>query len=935
MLCRTCGVSLPEGRIADFCPQCSFGGAFGLETLNAGQAESVEGYELLHELGRGGMGVVWLARERSLDRLVALKLIAVADPVLGQRLLREGRAAAQLRHPNIVSVHALGGTGSSAFLAMDFIEGGDLGSDLKGKPLSPRVSAEIASKLAGALAHAHAAGLLHRDVKPSNILMDLDGEPRLADFGLAAPLEGGGDLTNPGSVAGTPAYLAPELLGGSERTLPESDIYGLGAVLYTCLTGRPPFIGPPAEILAQLPDRDPLAPHLLQPGVPRDLETICLKCMEKVPGRRYPSAASLKADLDAFLSGEPISARPVGPMERAVRYCRRRPALALSTGLAAALLLTLAIGGPLMAVRLARSQRAAVAAQGRAERAEAATLERLRDSLLARSRATRLAGLRGQRDEALAAATEAAQIRGGLDARDEVIAALARPEIVQVREFQIRPVVGGMVAFDPNRDRYAVETGKGQLELRRLSDDTMIQSLRGTPSKLWSTPVFSPDGRWIAARNENGEEIIWSDKRPDLAFVLKDRPYVLTGRFSGYGCPEAFSPDGLILASALPSGGVSFHSTGDGTELRRIPTDAMVTHLGFSSDGRWLAVGRGLRGKHGEVASLRVLNALDGAEVARLPIEASYQTIAWSPGNNRLMTGAEEFRIFGIPGGESLNRVSDPLALLAFFGPGGSTVLSSGDSGVTTLWDLGRSRPLLVADLGASPMIGVNSEGTLIAKAGGGDTARLYRLEMSKVTWALPVRSSIQRDSVQSTATSVIDYSPDGRWLATAVWGAVQMRDASGAIVAVAPQGLSTNRCTVHFSRDGQSLLAASTDLGLVRIPVLVSGNGAPSLGESITIDPEPGFSIADVSHDGTLAVLTAVRKGLCKVVRLEGPPTGPRWSLPGAAGAAFVDDGRDVLANSVDDSKGALIELRDAASGQLRRTLDYPHGGHIHASAD
>ena len=586
-----------------------------------------------------------------------------------------------------------------------------------------------------------------------------------------------------------------------------------------------------------------------------------------------------------------------------------------------------------MAVRLARSQRAAVAAQGRAERAEAATLERLRDSLLARSRATRLAGLRGQRDEALAAATEAAQIRGGLDARDEVIAALARPEIVQVREFQIRPVVGGMVAFDPNRDRYAVETGKGQLELRRLSDDTMIQSLRGTPSKLWSTPVFSPDGRWIAARNENGEEIIWSDKRPDLAFVLKDRPYVLPVGFSS-AAPRPFHRTGSFWQAPFPPAASRFTRPAmarSSAGSRPTPWSPILAFPVTDGGSRW---GAG----SGETWGGRV-PARAQRPGRRRSCKAAHRGIvpddSLVPGNNRLMTGAEEFRIFGIPGGESLNRVSDPLALLAFFGPGGSTVLSSGDSGVTTLWDLGRSRPLLVADLGASPMIGVNSEGTLIAKAGGGDTARLYRLEMSKVTWALPVRSSIQRDSVQSTATSVIDYSPDGRWLATAVWGAVQMRDASGAIVAVAPQGLSTNRCTVHFSRDGQSLLAASTDLGLVRIPVLVSGNGAPSLGESITIDPEPGFSIADVSHDGTLAVLTAVRKGLCKVVRLEGPPTGPRWSLPGAAGAAFVDDGRDVLANSVDDSKGALIELRDAASGQLRRTLDYPHGGHIHASAD
>jgi WD40 repeat protein len=935
MLCRTCGVPLPEGRIAEICPQCSFASALGMGAAESSPDETIEGYEMLHELGRGGMGVVWLAREQSLDRLVALKLIAVADPRLRQRLLREGRAAAQLRHPHIVAVHALGGVGSSTYLAMEFIEGGDLGEQLQGKPLPPRDAARIVAKLAGALAHAHAAGLLHRDLKPSNVLMDLDGEPRLADFGMAAPLEGAGDLTAPGTVAGTPAYLAPELLGGSEKARPESDIYGLGAVLYACLTGRPPFVGSSAAaILAQLPDKEPIAPRLLQPGLPRDLETICLKCLEKSPERRYASALLLQSDLEAFMRGEPISARPVGRLERAARYSARHPALALSSGLAAALLLTLAIGGPLMALRLARSQRAAVAAQARAEQAEAATLERLRDSLLARSRATRLSGRQGQRDDALAAATQAAQIRRGLDARDEVIADLARPEIVLAREFSIKRAEDDRVAFDPQNDRYANEVTPGQLELRRIDDGSLIRAFHGPPSKLWSMPVFSRDGTQIAARNDKGQEIVWSDGSADPAFVLGDRPYVLTGRYAGYGLPEAFSPDGLTLASALPDGGVSFHSAKDGSEVRRVPTDMVVTHLAYSGDGRWLAVGRGLRGKHGEIASLRVLDASTGAEVVRLPIEASYQTIAWSPENDRLLIGAEEFRIFGVPGGESLSRISDPIALKAFFGPGSATVLTSGDSGLATLWDVGRGRPLLMADLGGSPMIGVSRDGMLIAKAGESETAKLFRLEMPSVVRTLPVRSSIERDSVQSTAVSVIDYSPDGRWLATAIWGAVQLRDSAGAILSVAPAGLGTNRCSVRFSRDGRSLLAASADLGLVRLPVEFDAGGIPRLGEGMPIDPEPGFFIVDVSRDGTRAALTSSQRGFCKVVPLDGGPAAARWALKGAAGAAFVDDDRQVLVNSLEGGDTPL-ELRDARTGELRRTLGYRHGAHVHASAD
>jgi hypothetical protein len=510
--------------------------------------------------------------------------------------------------------------------------------------------------------------------------MDPDGEPKLADFGLAAPLEGAGDLTAPGTVAGTPSYLAPEILGGAEKARVESDIYGLGAVLYACLTGRPPFVGASAAaVIAQVSDREPLAPRLLQPAIPRDLETICLKCLEKAPERRYSSALLLQADLGAFLRGEPISARPAGTFGRLIRYSRRRQALSLATGAAVVFLLTLAIGGPLMALRLQRSQRAAVASRTRAEKAEADTLERLRDSLLTRSRETRLAGGKGQRDEALAAATEAAQIRKGMDARNEAIAALARPEVVMAREFPIKNDENGMLGIDLDNDRYVLEAKPGQMELRRLSDNGLIQSLRGPPSKLWSLPVFSWDGRRMAARNEKGQEIVWSDDTQEPVLVLEDRMYVLTGRFAGYGLPEAFSPDGRTMVSALPAGGVSFHSS-DGKEFLRIPTTTPVTHLAYSPDGRWLAVGRGLRGSRGEVATLRVVDASSGTEVIALPIEASYQTIAWSPGSDRLLVGSEELRMFGIPDGKSLCRISDPFAIKAFFGPGGTTLLSATDS---------------------------------------------------------------------------------------------------------------------------------------------------------------------------------------------------------------------------------------------------------------
>jgi eukaryotic-like serine/threonine-protein kinase len=363
MECAVCHADMPDHSGDQVCARCALTRALAQpsgEQLAAGPS-TIQGYELLHELGRGAMGVVWLARERALDRLVALKVIAGADdPLLAQRLLREGQAVARLSHPNIVAIHALGGSGAETFLAMEFAEGGNLAARVDGKPLDPHGAAQLVAKLARAVAHAHAAGIVHRDLKPSNVLLSAGGEPQLADFGLAGPLEGRGELTRSGQVVGTPAYLAPELLENSAAASPAADVYGLGAVLYFCLTARAPFAGDStAALLHQVSAADPVSPRLLQPGVPRDLETICLKCLGKSPAGRYASAEALHEDLERFLRHEPIAARPIGSWGKALRWSRRHPNKAAALALAAAVVSLLAIGGPLVALRLDRERRAA------------------------------------------------------------------------------------------------------------------------------------------------------------------------------------------------------------------------------------------------------------------------------------------------------------------------------------------------------------------------------------------------------------------------------------------------------------------------------------------------------------------------------------------------------------------------------------------------
>jgi tetratricopeptide (TPR) repeat protein len=293
----------------------------------------VPGYEILAELGKGGMGVVYKARHEQLGHLVAVKMILAGAHARDRdvvRFLAEAGAVAHLQHANIVRLHEFGQYQGLPFFTLEFMPGGSLAGKLQQEPLLPREAARIVEQLAHGMFHAHQAGIIHRDLKPHNVLLASDGTPKITDFGLVKRVESGDELTHTGDVMGTPSYMAPEQARGDTKHVgPAADIYALGAILYECLTGRPPFKGPSTwDTLTQVMSQDPVPPSRLQPKVPRDLETICLKCLHKEPQRRYPSSSALAEDLRRWQAGEPITARPVGLLERGVKWVRRRPTLA-------------------------------------------------------------------------------------------------------------------------------------------------------------------------------------------------------------------------------------------------------------------------------------------------------------------------------------------------------------------------------------------------------------------------------------------------------------------------------------------------------------------------------------------------------------------------------------------------------------------------------
>src|SRR5437870_2625811 len=383
-LCRKCGAEIPADAPEGGCPGCLLETGLGVlpdphvaagdssavasaKADDSGSAENVEAnaaaaapdgkkaaraaellgelgdYELLEEIGRGGQGVVFRARQKSLNRTVAVKVISLGQWASKAHLKRfrlEAEAAARLEHPCIVPIYEVGERDGACYFSMKFVEGGQLDEVVRHAPMSSRQAAELVARVARTVHYAHEHGILHRDIKPGNILLDAKGEPHLTDFGLARLVESESSVTHTLEVLGTPSYMAPEQAVGNNAAVSSvTDVYGIGAVLYQLLTGQPPFAGGTTyETIKLLLDTEPRQPRLLNPKVDRDLSTICLKCLEKDPQRRYSSALELVEDLERWLKHQPIAARRTGIFTRGRKWMRRKP----TTALLAAALLTLA-----------------------------------------------------------------------------------------------------------------------------------------------------------------------------------------------------------------------------------------------------------------------------------------------------------------------------------------------------------------------------------------------------------------------------------------------------------------------------------------------------------------------------------------------------------------------------------------------------------------
>jgi WD40 repeat protein/tRNA A-37 threonylcarbamoyl transferase component Bud32 len=627
-------------------------------------------YELIAEIAHGGMGVVYKARQVSLNRMVALKMILsgrLASSQEVQRFRTEAEAAANLDHPNIVPIYEVGEQDGRHYFAMKLIEGKNLTQSKASLKAGQKGAARLVATVARAVHHAHERGILHRDLKPANILLDAGGEPHVTDFGLARRVEGGDSLTQSGTILGTPAYMSPEQAVGSREAVTSSDIYSLGAILYELLTGRPPFQGhTPLEILRQVAEDEPAQPRSLSIGIDRDLETICLKCLEKQPSQRYGSAGELARDLDHWLANEPIQARPIGHGERVLKWARRRPAVAT---LSLLLLLSFTTG---LAVSLWQ-WRAAEHARRQAE-------ARLCLNLVNNAQQEWL-GNRVERATQLLEECPA----GNRQWEWRYLRGLTRG--VEQSLLGRHGAAATAIAVSPDGTRFASGSADRTIKIWDAGTGRELRTITGHDWGVNSL-AFSPDGAWLASGSSDQTVRLW-----DVSNGQAVRTF--TGHVGAVDS-VAFGPSRDLLASSEVDGTVRLWNTSSGAEIGSIHAHRSTHGVSISPDGlRVASAGEDESGAGGSITvwdirsrkRLLILRASDGppSQPAALASSPIINTVRFSSDGKQLVSSdLRAARLWNAITGEPLGRFPGPADAAASIGITGADISTDGGSIVTS-----------------------------------------------------------------------------------------------------------------------------------------------------------------------------------------------------------------------------------------------------------
>jgi WD40 repeat protein len=938
-------------------------------------------YDLLEEVARGGMGVVFRARQISLNRVVALKMILagqLASPADVQRFRNEAEAAAGLDHPHIVPIHEVGEHDDQPFFSMKLIEGENLAQRLArdGGKLPARAAARLLAAAARAVHYAHQRGVLHRDLKPANILLDADGQPHLSDFGLAKRLTGDAGLTQSGAILGTPGYMPPEqALGRKGVVTTAADVYSLGALLYECLTGRPPFRAEtPVETVLQVLEKEPERPRALDPRIDRDLEMVCLKCLQKEAGRRYGSAAELADDLERWLAGEPIRARPVSAGRRALAWVRRRPALAallVVGGVAALALVALAVG-LFYSIRLqdANARLETAVQEADSQRARAEEQEALAHRFLYFSRINMAD--RAWHEARIAPMLELLQEQVPARPGAEDFRGFEWHYLWRLGHFRLLTLKGHTdpvtsVCFSPDGRRLASASYR-TVKVWDAQTGQELLSLQGHTGPVYSV-CFSPDGRRLASaggeEGKSGEVKVWDARTGQETRTLKGH--------TGDVLRVCFSPDGRRLASASggPWGGeVKVWDAQTGQEqlsLQGHPGD--VVGVCFSPDGRRLASAGGIASIRPIPGEVKVWDAQTGQEQLTLKGHtAQVLSVCFSPDGRRLASAAGNPYVPGLAGevkvwdartGQETRTLKGHAGTVTgvCFSPDGRRLASAagdpfdfGKPGEVKVWDAQTGQEALTLKGHTNHVHGVcfSPDGRRLASADDrtvkvwdAQTGPAVATLKGHTSWVTGVcfspdgrrlASASGDNTVKVWAAGTgqeqltlkghtgdvhgVCFSPDGRRLASASWdGTVRVWDAGTGREALTLRGHTKRVTGVCFSPDGRRLASASWD-GTVRVWDAGTGQealtlqGHTSYVNSVCFSPD-GRRLASASQDGTVKVWDAGTGR--EALTLKGH-TGE------VTGVAFSPDGRR-LASASGWPENA-VKVWDAQTGQEALTL-------------